>query len=60
MLVRNEVVGIIGTSAGIQEIAQDLAGNQTAGDDAIGPVLPPRDPFEDLVDIVRRERAPTA
>ena len=60
MLVRDEVVGIVGTSAGVQEIAEDLAGNQTAGDDPIGPVRVPRDPFEDLVDVVPRERRPRA
>ena len=38
VLVRDDVVGIVGTRAVILEAAQDLAGNQPAGDDAIGPV----------------------
>ena len=38
MLVRHEVVGIVGTRAGVEEAAENLAGNQPAGDDAIGAV----------------------
>ena len=43
VLVRDDVVGIVGTRAVIQEAAEDLAGNQPAGDDAIGPVRVSRD-----------------
>jgi hypothetical protein len=46
VLVRDDVVGIIGTRGFIKEAAEDLAGNQPAGDDAIGPVRVSRDAFE--------------
>ena len=60
MLVRNDVIGIVGTRAVILEPAQDLAGKQSAGDDAIGPVGFSRDVLEDRVHIVVRELRPGA
>ena len=58
VLVRHEVVGIVGARALITEAAEDLAGNQPAGDDAIGAVRVARDALEDRVDVVLRERRP--
>src|SRR5206468_6433161 len=60
MLVRDDVVGIVGTRAFVQEAPQDLAGYQPAGDDAIGPIRVPGDAFEYRVDIVVREPGPGA
>ena len=52
VLVRHEVVGIVGACAGVLEAAENLAGQQPAGDDAVGAVLVARDPLQDRVDVV--------
>ena len=56
MLVRHDVVGIVGPRARVAEAAEDLAGQQAAGDDAVGAVRVPRDALEHRVDVVARER----
>ena len=60
MLVRHHVVGIVGTGAGILEAAEDLAGQQAAGDDPICPIGIARDLLEDDVHVVAGERCPLA
>ena len=50
------IVGIVGACAGVLIAAENLAGQQPAGDHAIGAVLVARDPLEDGVDVVLVER----
>ena len=52
VLVRDDIVRIVGPGAGEQEVAEDLAGNQPAGDDAIRAVGVARDRLEDGVHVV--------
>ncbi len=55
VFVRDDVVGIVGARAVEQKVAEDLAGNQAAGDDAVGAVRIAGGGFEDRVEIVPRE-----
>ena len=60
VLVRDDVVGIVGTRAVILETAQDLAGQQSAGNDTIRSIGSPGDVLENRVHIVAREPGPRA
>src|SRR5947207_10454351 len=60
VLVRDEVVRIVGAGPGVAEVAQDLAGNGPAGGGAIRAVAVSRRALEDDVHVVSRERRPGA
>ena len=60
MLVRHDVVGIVGPRAGVAEAAENLARQHAAGGDPVGAVGVARGPLEHRVDVVARERRPLA
>src|SRR5262245_33254548 len=55
VLVRYEIVGIVGTRALEAEIADDLAGDQPSRHDAIGAVRSARDVLEQFLEVLMRE-----
>ena len=52
VLVRHDIVRIVGTRAEVLEAAENLARQQAAGDDAIGAIRIARDVLEDDVHVV--------
>src|SRR5262245_19691696 len=56
MLVRNGVVGVVRTRAGIAEAPENLAGQQPARSHAVRAVLVPCDNLENGLEVVMRGR----
>ena len=60
VLVRHQIVGIVGPGALVPESAEHLAGQQAPGGEAVRPVGPAVGALEHLVDVVLRHRRPLA